>query len=103
MSSSDYVLLPRGANLLLDVTWTDQFGVPINLTSLTLTPFEISPASLQSSVSVNITNPTAGQFRITCPWSSSWPSGTGLNSLVTLRVQASNGSYLSEPIPVMLQ
>lgn len=92
---------PRGANLSFAAQWKDANGVPIDLTGVTLTPFEIVPAALAPSITATVTDPSQGKFTVACPWSSAWPDGTG--PLVTLRFQPSNGGPLSVKIPVQLE
>lgn len=106
--SDNAVILPRGSELFLTCTWTDESGVAVDLTGLTLTAFEVQPTALQNDVSIVVTNATGGVFTIELPWSLEWPAITdgpqknGLGPLVSLRIQSSNGAPLSVLIPVVL-
>lgn len=98
---SDVYFHPRGADLLIDAQWISvDTETPIDLTGVTLEPFEIEPAGLAASMTMTVTDAAAGRFRIACPWSSAWPDGVG--RLVSIRVQPSNGAPLSIKIPVQL-
>jgi len=91
---------PRGADLHITAQWLDETGTPINLTGVTLAPFEIVPAALAASITMTVTVPLQGTFTIDCPWGDSWPDGIG--RLVTIRAKPSNGGALSIPIPLEL-
>jgi hypothetical protein len=96
-----YYRLTRGANFTRDLLIRDKVtGNPISLVGLTATLFEVSPTSLQSSMTVIVADAANGRLRITCPWSGNWPSGTGAQ--VQFRVILSDGRGYG-PIGVYLK
>lgn len=94
---SDPVPHLRGANLDLILTLVSA-GIPDDLTGLTISKFEINPTGLNSSFVMNILDQTIlenkGRISVVCPWSTSWPAGTGI--LVSFRAQLSDGSAVPQ-------
>lgn len=95
-----YYKLTRGANFSKDMQLKDKFGAPINLTGLSAVPFEVAPTALQATFTVSVIDATAGMLRVTCPWSSNWPAGLGVQ--VQFRFQLSNGKAYG-PIGIFLK
>lgn len=98
---SNFYYHPRGSDLIFAAQWIDtETGLPIPLTGVTLTPFEVTPPGLAASILMTVTDPANGGFVVSCPWSSAWPDGIG--HLVNMRAKASTGDLLSINIPVVL-
>ena len=98
MNAVDWV---RGSDLALTCTWKDSTGAPVNMSGMTLAPFEVTPAALAANITASVTNGPLGIFSVGIPWNANVPAGTGY--LVSFRIKPNNGLPLEELIPVVLK
>ncbi|MGV8987661.1 MAG: hypothetical protein ACOH2H_15425 [Cypionkella sp.] len=88
--------LNRGSNLDLTTT-LDENGVLINMTGWVVAWSDIQPPVLAGDLTIEITNPAAGEVSLTLPWSDLWPKGS--NAQIRIRWRLSG---LPEAIPELI-